>query len=58
MRRETEFFQPPCEGGKDKGAPFAAPLVRGVKLGFFALFLNMSQTNNTSSHWFMNEQVN
>ena len=32
---EPEFFQPPCEGGKAKGAPSLPPLSGGGKLGFF-----------------------
>ena len=39
-KEKPSFFQPPCEGGKDN--PDLSGFVSGGKLGFFALFLNMS----------------
>ena len=38
--QETEFFQPPCEGGKDKG-PLRIPPCQGGQLGFFLIVVTL-----------------
>ena len=46
ITKRNRVFPTPLRRGERQGGPFASPLVRGVKLGFFALNLNMSEEDN------------
>ena len=48
ITKRNQVFSTPLRRGERQGGPFAAPLVRGVKLGFFALNLNMTKTVTTA----------